>query len=285
MCVTDIPFIESPDGHSALGHNVKNYLQPACLPVEAALDKQDDVVQLLLALGATVNQGIKGSTGGYTSDTDRATFWDWVQENVKCATKRIAKLERQKKALNAKAKALPKKPTWKQFFEAHRRVVVLGQELIEAQAAELEKKLLELRDIKEYLQDAKRLMEARGAKGWKEVYPEEETRFSLDGQDGADNDSDHGDDGISKTNYAYVSNTSPRRQVPEHLKKAYDELFAACFAGDDKKVEKLCKEGLSGKGANRAQPLKMAVYLHGENEMEWGPSKGTHGKLSYIASS
>lgn len=249
-------------------------MQPACLPVEAALGRQDDVIQLLLALGATINQGVKGSTGNYTSDTDRATFLDWVQENLKCLTKRITNLEKQKKALNAKAKAPPKKPTWKHFFEAHRRDVLRGQKETELKVAELEKNLLELRDATDYLQDAKRLMEARGAKGWKAVYPEE-TRYSLDGQELSDTNSDDGDDGTGQTNYAYVSKDWTRRPVPEHLKKAYDELYAACFSGDDKKVEKLCKEGLTGKGNSRAQPLKMAVYVHGEKDSTWGQSRGT----------
>jgi hypothetical protein len=74
---------------------VDNYLHLACQPVEVALGQNDDVAQLIISLGATIDFGLKRCLESKRSSDGsvKRTVKDWVEFGLNELTERILKRE------------------------------------------------------------------------------------------------------------------------------------------------------------------------------------------------
>ena len=64
--------------------------------LETAIQVKDDVVQLLLALGAPSNIALKSSLGKYVESSGQRTILDWVKYAINYVNKQIQKLRTSK---------------------------------------------------------------------------------------------------------------------------------------------------------------------------------------------
>jgi len=264
--------------------SVKNYLHIAYQPLEVAIRNQDDVANLLLALGAPADLGLRRSLAAYSNISERRTLKDWVDFAVLSITHLIEDRESNDVVLVNTAMDIDSakleeeaKTGWRGFYEGY--VTSLkkpGDKKVDQkkaeekrleQAARSEKEKLErLGDIKQFLLELRSHLEKRGAKTWKEAYPLVETTATLPVKHtiakfekqviGAKKQRD--------TNYVYLGTSSYNRQnVPEHLIDHYDELFEACFAGDHDKIQRLCLpvEGQGATIAKNTPPLNISVRM------------------------
>jgi hypothetical protein len=261
---------------------VKNYLQVAYQPLEAAVQNQDDIANLLIALGAGVDFGLKQSLRSYTNARERRTLKDWVDFSVLTITHSIEQKEAAdmvlvNKAMDIDDNTTPEEETksgWKAFYEGYitslknpedKKAV---EKRLEESAKSKKEELERLADIKEFLLELQSHLEKRGAKTWKEAYPAIETEATLPLKDvaakvekqvvGAKLEKER------STTYVYLGTSLYNRQnVPEHLTDHYDELFEACFAGDNDKIQRLCLpvEGQNATLGQNAPPLNISMRM------------------------
>jgi hypothetical protein len=262
--------------------SVKNYLHIAYQPLEVAIRNQDDIADLLLALGASADLGLRRSLAAYSNILERRTLKDWVDFAVLSITHSIEDKESSDVVLVSTAMDIDSakveeevKTGWKGFYEGY--VTSLRkpgdkkvdqkkaeEKLLEQAARHAKEELERLGDIKQFLLELQSHLEKRGAKTWKEVYPLVETTATLPVKHttakfekqviGAKKQRD--------TNYVYLG-TYNRQNVPEHLNDHYDELFEACFAGDHDKIQRLCLpvEGQDATIAKNTPPLNISVRM------------------------
>ena len=245
-----------------------------------AVQNKDDIAKLLLALGATADLGLRRSFVTHANIRDRRTLKDWVDFAVLSITHSIEDKEANDTVLVSTAIDIDSakleeeeetKTGWKAFYEGY--VTALRTEDDKAaersldRVARIEKEELErLGDIKQFLLELQSHLEKRGAKTWKEAYPLIETEATLPVKHivakfekqviGAKKTRD--------TSYVYLGTSLYHLQnVPEHLTGHYDELFEACFAGDDDKIQTLCLP-VEGQGATitkNTPPLNISVQM------------------------
>jgi len=260
--------------------SVKNYLHIAYQPLEVAVRNQDDIAKLLLALGAPADFGLRRSLVTYANIRDRRTLKDWVDFAVLSITHSIEDKEASDTVLVSKAMDIDSakleeeetKTGWKGFYEGYVTSLRMPEDKKAAEkrldqvARSAKEELERLGDIKQFLLELQSHLEKRGAKAWKEAYPLIETEATLPVKPivakfekqviGAKKTRD--------TSYVYLGISSYHRQnVPEHLTDHYDELFEACFAGDNDKIQRLCLpvEGQGATIAKNTPPLNISVRM------------------------
>ncbi|KAJ3511469.1 hypothetical protein NLJ89_g4078 [Agrocybe chaxingu] len=236
--------------------DVKNHVELAYQPVESALLNQDYFVQLLLSLGAAYNIGLKGTFDRYASIEERRTILDWVEYAINQLSSEIKKLDTKKPSKTSRRGSAS---AWAKFLEQYKEAAKNTKEadrLRKRDEWSKAKKLRAFKATKEYLEAVNRLLEARGAKSWKEVYPDIDTEASPKAH--ADEDDNDDEKKNQDVKYAWMTNKYRRENVPQHLIKSYDELYQACFAGDDATIKRLC---LPSEGAMKAGARPLSIYV------------------------
>lgn len=282
--------------------SVKNYLHIAYQPLEVAIQNQDDIADLLFALGASADLGLRRSLAAYSNIQERRTLKDWVDFAVLSITHSIEDKESNDVVLVSTAMDIDNakleeetKTGWKGFYEGY--VTSLRkpgdkkvdqkkaeEKLLEQAARHAKEELERLGDIKQFLLELQSHLEKRGAKTWKEAYPLVETTATLPVKQttakvekqviGAKKQRD--------TNYVYLGTSSYNRQnVPEHLIDHYDELFEACFAGDHDKIQRLCLpvEGQGATIAKNTPPLNISVRMVDDSISNYDSRGRTSGRF------
>jgi len=238
--------------------------------LETAIQVNDDVVQLLLALGAPPNIALKSSLGKYVESRGRRTILDRVEYAINYVTKQIQKLETSKATSRMDVDKKSRKKSFKAFLKNWQKSQVDSKDTQwqenKAKREDL-RKLGAFKDAKTYLEEVRRLLKARGAKTWNDVYPDVEStaKPNHSGDYESDSDSDHDDEKKSEeTSYLYITTEYSRQFVPQHMVSDYDELYEACYAGDDAKIQKLClpAEGAGDKDKDKKRLLNISVFIH-----------------------
>jgi hypothetical protein len=243
---------------------VKNYTQLAYQTLETAIQKDDDVVQLLLALGAPPNLALNSSLGKYLESRDWKTILDWVEFAINHVTKQITKLEASRATSRMNVDKKSRKKSFKAFIKNWRKsqVDVKDIQRHEKEAKRDDRRKLEaFKDAKAYFEEVRRLLNARGAKTWNDVYPDIESTASPNDYE-SDLDSDDDDEKKSEeTAYLYITTEYSRQSVPQHMVSEYDELYEACYAGDDAKIQKLCLPAEGAGDKDKKRPLNISVLI------------------------
>lgn len=235
---------------------MKDYLTLAYHPVETAVSTGDDIANLLVALGATIDIGLKRAMSTYVSSQERRSLADWfdfaineLTENIKAKT-----IEHDGKAQeNLKQLEQSKTPEgatgWKAVrgkylddLAAANAVNIEYQEKVRAQQARQRQQTIErFTDTKEFLRDIRATLTARKAKTWNKIYPTSESAAKPTNQTINHPYQAPIADDAQSDGYVFLNKHHYRRQyVPKHLVEAYDQLYEACYTGDNAKVQQLC---------------------------------------------
>jgi hypothetical protein len=204
-------------------------------PAETAIARHDDVISLLAALGTNLNVIIKQHLS--YSPTSSLSLLDWV---------RVARTGLSKHILTTEQSVQPSEPIldmasrttyWKGCYAALlQEVKTIQSKKARAVALQDHSKILhELNGIMQYLCELEQLLVAHNAQTANEIlYSDQKTNVGP-AQPQLPEPAPE-----ASSRYAYPSPGYGQFWVPKHLTTAYDELFEACFAGDNAKIQQLC---------------------------------------------
>jgi hypothetical protein len=224
------------------------------MPVEVAIACHDDVLELLVALGADVNLPTKQAKLHRQSPSYHRSLLDWVRFAIQSTSNDISR----KQSVKAKSEG-PAVSAWKGY---HADLVRANEIVKEKQSASTKNKdqvLLELTETKDHFVDVERLLVSRHAKTWDEIYPDEKStaiQSSTPSTVAAFEE---------KSRYVRLTQGYGRDFVPQHIWPLYDELYEACFTGNNEKVRQLCLPTDGTK--TQKHPLQISVQMtHPTNE-------------------
>ncbi|TFK24224.1 ankyrin repeat protein [Coprinopsis marcescibilis] len=255
------------------------YINQCFMPLETALANHDDVAQMLLASGVAYNLPLKQAVRTYCSADERMSIKDWVDDAINRIQAEIDKVDTV--VVSSAPKEDPKEPEplagWKKYLDEFLNYdtgeIQTGDSSLAASEKlyEQAQRLTLLQGTKAYLDDIQRLLGARSAKGWKELFPDVETTamsaaFGITPPVKWD-DVETGPQSVTvKSKYAGLSQRYSVSVIATHLNDVYDELFEACFNGDNDTVERLCL--LPKDGSEPTKPLlniNVQVTFHSDD--------------------
>ena len=214
-------------------YEVKNYLDLAFHPVESAMTNGDDLVHLLVRLGASVNT-IPKTIAESTYYKSKISLKDWIDNEI---DKLDARINSSDGPVMLRCKTPPGCSGWEKFYrEHHKSLKILTEEetrkqVLDNQRKERERveKLEKLMYTKAYFVEVKQLFESHRAKNLGKLSEDETSRRRYSPGPIALNPS-----------YKFLSNLRGSLDVPQHLISSYDQLFEACYVGDHEKIQSLC---------------------------------------------
>ncbi|KAK0492741.1 ankyrin repeat protein [Armillaria luteobubalina] len=215
-------------------YNVADTLKKTVSPIEIALAGRDDILKFL----------ITRSVQRYTQD--KYSLLDWVRFAQSWTDKQIQAVDES----NETPTLAGTQKTWCAFRDQ------LSADLKQVSAPHKRDKRDEERinyfDAKCYLADTESFLSSKGAKTWNEIFPDKPITNK-------DFDSDSVDSSVDKERYCQVSGISYRRDyIPAGLNASYDDLYEACFTGDNDKIQQLCLPHEGSEITNTL--LSMSVY-------------------------
>ncbi len=226
-------------------------------PVETAIHNTSDALQLLLNLGADYNIGTRQAYNPFGNASCKLSLLDAVRGMSTVIKKDLTETKSKADVENDmdKFKELAKQPGWqgahwtevvKIIHESERKrpdgaPVLLGHN---EETQKKQKKNLSL--SLDFLTEAEECLVSRGAKTWKELYPDEPT---IDDPSSYFRSVAMGYYYRPRNNLEFfrMTGTWAHEQVSSHLTARYNELYQACCEGDTAKIEELClpKDGKS----------------------------------------
>ena len=225
---------------------VKNYLDLAYHPVETSITNHDDLVHLLVRLGASVNRIPKYiSSRNYSNTKDKMSLKDWIDDAIETLNLRIEVSRNPRVKPPAPPIApLPECSGWQKFRreyeeslkmpireEERKRAVQEADQKEERQRLE---RLEKLEDAKAYVVEVKQLIEDHGAKTLKEIDPTVDPKPTIPTYSTPSSKAETHTYLFLSSSYGACGN------VPRHLLSSYDELYEACYVGDNEKIQTLC---------------------------------------------
>jgi hypothetical protein len=211
------------------------------------LQQNDDVTQLIISLGATVDFVLKRCWGGYGRRSPvwnvQRTVKDWVELGLKQLTERILDWVSEPSAISPTASQPVDSPKtgWQAYMKEYEDCCLKIRTNSATPKTGLEAKILaleELKDKKAYLLEIQDVLSKNNAKTLHELYPTENPKVGskpviLTPSSNPDRE----------WVYLYWSKgwyTYHDERVPQHFIAAYDELYEACYNGDNEKIQRLC---------------------------------------------
>lgn len=217
--------------------------------IETALHRHDDIVQLLVSLGADVNAVIRSSNDRYNEE--KLSILDWL--NIAIRSMEIQLKEAKKPGRDLLPVDFSTLQNWKEYACLAATVSSYSssyQRPEKERLADIE--LME--SAKRYFEDVKELLISNDAKTLTEPKGDKNPTSSLPLVDQGPESSDS----QSFDNYDF-SALFYSANIPRHLVARYHELFEACFKGDNEKIQALC---LPPEGAQSDEtPLQITVQL------------------------
>jgi hypothetical protein len=209
------------------------------MPLDVALGLQDPIAFLLLALGAEVDLQPHSLARYSYNATNNVTILDYARRAVKHIQEAIKALDKPQDAKDADSEPrLPASldmPAWAEYYAALNADIKQANTFRAPPDPEKEAtKHVELQAQLLYWSDILAALEARNAKSWNELNPQNPAPTST-----VENATS--EDKVTKHGYTLQSSGYPsEKAVPMHLVPLYDELYQACWAGDETKIKELC---------------------------------------------
>ena len=213
------------------------------LPLEIAMAARDEVVHLLAALGADVNTDTRATSSFLQNSPDRLDLLAWTNRALAYYNAALAKIEDDKKSQDISiAPAAPTEDKWSAY-----RAYIKKMQLFLAQSTSM-RMIPEMSNpdrvgaTKSYFEDVKATLIKHGA-----ASPPDDT--SASNQAALANSRVGRAVGgvvrglLSQQQSGYDRHTNSMTStelVPLHIKAQYDELFEACWTGDNARIEELC---------------------------------------------
>ncbi|KAF9040752.1 hypothetical protein BJ165DRAFT_1491889 [Panaeolus papilionaceus] len=241
--------VEIPDDLFAMIHR----------PLEVALYQLDESAKLFIALSAPANVPIRWARR--TCETqDNMLIMDYVKHALKNLDYQHQKEEDLIATTNLPSLAADGTSPWREYYQVFRdnhrsQDPSLTNTAITRQRAQQNQ--LKIGDTREFFAMIQHDLARIGAKKWEELYPDKPTTaherefyYSVPAyQHLGDHD----------TQYIYLAQPAYRsRKVPDDLTAACDELYEACYAGDNKRILKLCLPDTVTSGA---RPLPISLKM------------------------
>lgn len=127
-------------------------------------------------------------------------------------------------------------PEWKVWIiKSNQAIKDFGNKEDKSQRSHQNARIVEITRMKDYLEEVLGLLKEKKAKTWNELHPDAEKK---EDKKGSDSDADN-----QKPESPFFSVwTSDWWDIPVLREKAplYDELYEACWNGDDDKIRELC---------------------------------------------
>ena len=212
---------------------VKNYLDLAFHPLESAMTNGDDLVHLLVRLGASVNTvpKIVIESSYYES---KISLKDWIDNEIPKLDTRIKPVD---PPIMPSTTTPPECSGWQKFYREYQESLKklteeeIRKKVLHKEREEREKleKLEKLEDAKAYFVEVKQLIENHGAKTLGTLPKDGPSSWIAPPSTMEPNPS-----------YKFLSTGYYSREVPQHLLSSYDELYEACYIGDHEKIQSLC---------------------------------------------
>ena len=221
--------------------SVKSYLDLAYHPVESAMTNGDDLVHLLVRLGASVNTVPKTmAQASYLDNKNKISLKLWIDSQISkldALIKSEVKPPATPAAPIASITTPPEYSGWQKFYREYQESLKTSfeeeqrRQVKEREEKQKLEKLEKLEDTKAYFVEVKQLFEKYNAEVFGETSTNE-TPLTLGWQ---------GDAPTPDSNpYKILSHDYYARDVPQHLLSSYDQLYEACYAGDHEKIQSLC---------------------------------------------
>ena len=215
-----------------------NYLDLAYHPVETAMTNHDDLVHLLVRLGASVNT-VPKYIAQSSSPENMMSLKDWIDNEIYNLDTQIKKSVSVVKAPPASTMIPPEYSGWQKFYREYQESLktpteeeerkLMLQKSNEREERERLEKLEKLEDAKSYFVEVKQLIENHGAETFKVKTSKDETPKVLPVWNFTP----------EPHSYMFLS-TGFRGNAPQHLLSSYDQLYEACYVGDHEKIQSLC---------------------------------------------
>lgn len=193
-----------------------------------------------------MNIGTKRSVQRHTQD--KYSLLDWVRFVQSWSDKRIQVIDESNEtsALTETHKTWcgfrnQLFADWRQTAESHKK-------------NKHDEERLNYLDAKGYLADTESFLLSKGAKTWNEIFPDKPITNK-------DLDADFVNSSVDEERYRQLSVIGFYRHdyIPASLNASYDDLYEACFTGDNDKIQQLC---LPLEGSEIASTLlSMSVYV------------------------
>lgn len=208
------------------------------MPVEVAMARHDDIVHFLISMGAKYNLPVQHAIARSWGNSGFVTLRDEVAHAL-CAADEVLALPFDTMAT---VEPLPSSlapsdfDTWKTYV-GQLRDDLAALSVINRDVANSNDRKQALA-FKPYIDEIRALFESRGAKTWNELYPD-----NLAPPDAGKNRTTFAQRAYQNATKSalipgYCRNGSV--PVPTHLTTLYDDLFEACWIGDNQRIRRLC---------------------------------------------
>lgn len=214
-------------------------------PVETAIYRQDPVVFLLVGLGASLNIGIRQSyerpwAGG-------ASLLDAVEALIEKVDK---DLEHLKQPTGPEGMEIDNadQPEWKTWLiKSNKAIKDFGKDTERKQDTKLTN---ELNRMKDYLEEVRALLKEKKAKTWNELHPDTEKEKKKEKDGGAVEQQ------LPVISFHVWTSDWWALPVSQEKVSLYEELYEACWNGDDDKIRELCLPPLEG-NTRKVAPIQI----------------------------
>lgn len=260
--------------------DINNYVHLAYQPMETAISNHDELSKLLAVLGAPVDVGLVQSLSKYPDLRSRRTVREWIDYAIDNLTVEIDKLKKEQADADAEDVSMKDEPKeevgWMGFYRKYQASLMVPdfkKDQKERDAERRKDSLDRMNDIKDFFVELRNLIKTENPKTWKDVYPSLETQAHLNStplpnrglRAAARRQATMNNKQERDYSYALLATSGHNLQnVPEHTVAVYNELYEACFVGDNDKIQRLCLP-IEGQGTSATSgapgPLNISVKM------------------------
>lgn len=216
------------------------------MPVEVALACHDDIIHFLIALGAQYNLPVQYAIAMTQNSTAFVSLRDHVFHAVYAADELLGSPSISAAAAKPLHSPLPPSnfDTWKSYVGhlRDRLLAIDGQ----SQGIAIDDERKYALAVKPYIDEVRALFESLGAKTWDELYPDNPASPNACKSRMTYRQQSYQNTPKSAPRPGYCRNSS--EPVPIHLTTLYNDLFEACWADDNQRIQQLCLPGDAGAG-------------------------------------
>ena len=214
-------------------------------PVETAIHRHDPAIYLLVGLGASLDIGIQQSYQG--SWTGKASILEAVEAIIKKIDKELETLQQSVEPESMDVDRADQ-PEWKAWIvKSNQAIKDFGKERNKKQQGN--RRINDLTRMKDYLEEVLGLLKEKKAKTWNKLNPDAQ-RKEID------------EDAINKEKpespfFSVWSTKWYAEPISQEKAPLYEELYEACWNGDDDKIRELCLPPPEGT-TRKVAPIQIA---------------------------
>jgi hypothetical protein len=212
------------------------------MPAEVAVASHDDSIHSLVALGAQIDIPTQVAIANSWNNNGFLSLSDWCNVAVRNTQNILAPADVSKSLAPSDSCALPTPgghDTWAAYVASLRKVLsYMKQDQSSESSSGSDLRLDEAKAFSRYIEEVQSLLKASKAKSWNELFPE-----NLAGDSPGSNLLDDHPKAVTtatRPGYRILAGKNGSALIAVHLLPLYDELFEACWIGDNQRIRELC---------------------------------------------